>query len=212
MSTFTSAPRLGFLASGRGSNLQAIIDACATGRIAARPVLVISNNRAAGALERAAAAGLATLHLSSATHPGPGALDAAIRDALAAHGVELVVLAGYMKKLGPLTVAAYAGRIVNIHPGLLPKYGGQGMYGMHVHEAVLAAGDRESGATVHLVDGEYDRGPILAQAHVPVLPGDTPETLAGRVLGVEHALYVATLARIADGRLSLPAGVAAAAG
>ncbi|MBI3993852.1 MAG: phosphoribosylglycinamide formyltransferase [Candidatus Lambdaproteobacteria bacterium] len=194
---------LGFLASHGGSNLQAILDAIAAGTLPARACVVISNNSGALALERARAAGVTALHLSRQSYPDDEALDRAILGALRSAGVNLVVLAGYMKKLGPRVLGAYRGRVLNIHPALLPRHGGQGMFGMRVHEAVLAAGDRESGVTIHLVDEEYDRGPILAQARVPVLPGDTPETLAERVLAEEHRLYPDTLRRIAAGEITL---------
>jgi phosphoribosylglycinamide formyltransferase-1 len=118
--------------------------------------------------------------------------------------VELVILAGYMKKLGMKTLEHYRGRILNIHPSLLPKFGGQGRYGIHVHEAVLAAGERETGATVHLVEGEYDQGTILSQCRVPVYTGDTADTLAQRVLVQEHRLLVETLEQILVGKLALP--------
>jgi len=189
--------KLAFLASHNGSNMQAIIDACKSGKLACKPVLVISNNRESGALARAQKEGIPYAHLSSQTHPDPEALDKAILEALQKHGADWVVLAGYMRKLGESTLSAYRGRIVNIHPALLPKFGGQGMYGINVHKAVLAAGETESGATVHLVDGEYDHGDILSRRKVPVLPDDTPETLAQRVLNVEHQLYVDTLAGLA---------------
>lgn len=194
---------IGFLASHGGSNMQAIIDACRAGRLDASPVVVISNNRDSRALERAGAEGIPGHYLSSITHPGDNDLDQAILDTLIHYGTDIVVLAGYMKKLGPKTLSHFRGRILNIHPALLPKFGGKGMYGIHVHEAVLAAGEKESGVTVHLVDEEYDRGPILAQVHVPVMPGDTPETLAERVLVQEHILYPATLQRIVKGEISL---------
>lgn len=197
--------RLGFLASHGGTNLQAILDAITSGRLPAHACAVICNNSSATALERARKLNIDALHLSNSTHPRPGALDAAILTALQERGVNLVVLAGYMKKIGPAVLAAYARRVVNIHPALLPKYGGQGMYGMRVHEAVLAAGEQATGVTVHLVDGEYDRGPILAQVRVPVQPGDTPETLQARVLEQEHRLYTETLRRIATGELNLDA-------
>jgi phosphoribosylglycinamide formyltransferase-1 len=148
--------------------------------------------------------GIPTCHVSAATHPDPDALDRAILGALREHGVELVVLAGYMRKLGPRTLAAYRGRILNIHPALLPRFGGPGMYGKRVHEAVLAAGETITGVTIHLVDEQYDAGPILAQREVPILPGDTSEALAARVLAEEHRLYVETLQRICDGGLRLP--------
>jgi len=193
---------LGFLASHGGSNMQAILDACRAGRLDALPRVAISNNSQSGALERARRDGVPAFHVSGATHPG-GAEDGAILRLLRAHGVDTVLLAGYMKKLGPLVLGAYRGRILNIHPALLPKYGGQGMYGMRVHEAVLAAAERKSGATVHLVDSRYDHGPILAQREVPVEPGDSPASLAARVLVQEHTLYVETLQRIAAGEIRL---------
>jgi len=196
--------RLGFLASGSGTNMQAILDASRSGRLSqVEPVVVISNNSSSGALQRSAAAGLPTYHLSSATHPEPRALDEAIATALTGHDVSGVVLAGYMKMVGPVTLDRFRGRILNIHPALLPKYGGRGFYGRAVHEAVLAAGETESGVTVHVVDEVYDHGPILAQARVPVLPGDTPGSLANRVLEQEHTLYAETLQRIAMGEISL---------
>ncbi|MCC7265356.1 MAG: phosphoribosylglycinamide formyltransferase [Candidatus Latescibacteria bacterium] len=195
--------RLGFLASHNGSNMQAILDACKEGRLAAQPAVVISNNSESGALARARQEGIPACHLSGHTHPGRGALDQAICAALTAHQVEVVCLAGYMKRLGPQTLAAYRGRVLNIHPALLPKFGGEGFYGQAVHQAVLAAGEKESGPTVHLVDEEYDHGPVLAQARVPVLPGDNPETLAARVLAQEHRLYADTLQRIARGEITL---------
>jgi len=196
---------LGFLASHGGSNLLAILTAIRSGRLPARPAVVVSNNSEAGALEHARRFGVPVRHLSSRTHPDPAALDRAILDALQEYGASLVVLAGYMRRLGPLVLRAYAGRVLNIHPALLPAFGGQGMYGLRVHEAVLAAGARESGCTVHLVTAEYDQGPVLAQARVPVQPGDTPETLQARVLEQEHRLYAETLRRIAAGELGLPA-------
>jgi phosphoribosylglycinamide formyltransferase-1 len=196
--------RLGFLASGSGTNMQAILDASRSGRLSqVEPVVVISNNSSSGALQRSSAAGLPTYHLSSATHPEPRALDEAIATALTDHDVSVVALAGYMKMIGPVTLARFRGRILNIHPALLPKYGGRGFYGRAVHEAVLAAGETESGVTVHVVDEVYDHGPILAQARVPVLTGDTPNSLAARVLEQEHTLYTETLQRIAMGEIFL---------
>ncbi|MCZ6557267.1 MAG: phosphoribosylglycinamide formyltransferase, partial [SAR324 cluster bacterium] len=174
MSTPPLPMRLGFLASHGGSNLQAILDAIQAGRLPAQAMLVICNNSSAMALKRAQAAGVEGLHLSVQTHPEPEALDGAILAALRAREINLVVLAGYMKKIGPQVLGAYARRVLNIHPALLPKFGGQGMYGMRVHEAVLAAGETVSGASVHLVDGEYDRGSVLARKEVPIPPQDTP--------------------------------------
>jgi phosphoribosylglycinamide formyltransferase 1 len=195
--------RLGFLASHGGSNMQAILDACAAGRIAAVPAVVISNNSESGALERARRARVPAYHLSSRTHQDPAALDREILRVLHDHGVTLVLLAGYMKLLGPATLDAYRGRILNIHPALLPKFGGQGMYGKRVHEAVLAAGETLTGASVHLIDERYDTGPILAQCQVPVLPDDTADALAARVLVEEHRLYAETVRKICDGSIPL---------
>lgn len=197
--------KLGFLASGSGTNMQAIVDACRAGRLPAEPVVVVGNNSRSQALERARREGIAAFHLSSRTHPDPEELDAAIASVLDRCKADLVCLAGYMKLLGPRTLRAFEGRVLNIHPALLPKYGGRGFYGRAVHKAVLASGDTETGATVHLVDQFYDHGPVLAQARVPVLAGDTPETLGARVLEQEHLLFTDTLRRIAAGRISLPA-------
>jgi phosphoribosylglycinamide formyltransferase-1 len=195
---------LGFLASHRGTNIQAVIDACRAGRLHATPAVVICNNRDAEALERARQAGIVAYHLSGATHPEPDALDHAILAALTQHAVDVVLLAGYLKKLGPRTIARYRGRIVNVHPALLPKFGGHGMYGARVHEAVLASGDRETGVSIHVVDEEYDHGDVIAQCRIPVEPGDTVERLAARVLAREHAFLVETLEGIATGTVKLP--------
>ncbi len=196
--------RIGFLASHNGSNMQAIIDNCKAGTLRATPALVISNNTESGALVRAQQEGIAACLLNDKTHPSPDLLDQAILDALLQHAVDIVVLAGYMKKLGPKTLAHFAGAMLNIHPALLPKFGGKGMYGIRVHEAVLAAGEKESGVTVHLVDGEYDTGNILAQTRVPVLQGDTPDVLAARVLKQEHLLYTDVLRKIESGEITIP--------
>ncbi|MBT7088759.1 phosphoribosylglycinamide formyltransferase, partial [bacterium] len=140
-------------------------------------------------------------HLNSKTHPHD--LDQTILATLQKHKVNLVILAGYMKKISPLILAAYKNRILNIHPALLPKFGGPGLYGLKVHTAVLAAHSQESGATVHLVDEIYDHGRILNQVKVPVLPNDTPETLAQRVLVQEHQLYPKTLRKISKNEIIL---------
>ena len=196
---------LGFFASHEGTNMQAIIDACKSGKLNAKPCVVISNNSDSGAIQRAKQEGIPYYHLSNKTHPEPSELDKAILDALRSHNVNLVILAGYMKKLGPQTLGAYNGRILNIHPALLPKYGGKGMYGRYVHAAVLASGDKITGVTIHVVDAEYDRGPIIAQCQVPVLEGDTVETLSQRVLKREHEFFVETLQKIAECEIILPA-------
>jgi phosphoribosylglycinamide formyltransferase-1 len=196
---------LGIIASGRGSNMQAVINACRTGTLQAVPRVVISNNSQSGALGRAKQIGMAHYHLSSVTHPDPAQLDATIREALLRHHIDLVVLAGYMKKLGPQTLTQFRRRVLNIHPALLPKFGGRGMYGLKVHEAVIAAGESETGVTIHLVEAEYDTGPIIDQCHVPVLTDDTPQTLSQRVLACEHRFLVETLVKIINGEIDLTA-------
>ena len=195
--------RLGCLASGTGTNLQAIMDAAASGELRADVAVVISNNSGSGALQRARRAGIPGFHFSGMTHSDTAALDRAVLDTLQGHGVDVVVLAGYMKMLGPFVLSRYEGRVLNVHPALLPKFGGKGMYGRRVHEAVLAAGESVSGATVHIVDAEYDHGPVVAQSEVPVLPDDTPESLSARVLEREHELLVQTLQKVATGDIDL---------
>lgn len=184
--------------------MQAIIDAIKAGNLNAKPVVLISNNSGSTAIQRAQNEGFPWYHLSSATHPQSDDLDTAIMDVLRQHDTELIVLAGYMKKIGDKILAAFHGQILNIHPALLPKFGGKGMYGKRVHEAVLSSNESESGATVHLVDNQYDQGPILAQNKVPVLPDDTPDSLAERVLKEEHQIYWQTIAKIVSGDITLP--------
>ena len=191
--------RIAALASHAGSTLQAVIDACESGELAAEVVLVISNNSCAGALTRAHKHNINTLHISSTTHSDEVARDDAMVSALADAGADWILLAGYMKKLGPQTLSAYRSRIINTHPALLPKYGGQGFYGRKVHAAVLAAGDQETGATVHLVDAEYDSGPILSQVQVPVKKDDDIIALEERVKAAERNLIIATLAELTTG-------------
>ena len=197
--------RIGVLASHEGTTLQSILDACASRRIIGCVPVVISNNGGSAALRRAAASGSAALHLSSVTHRDADSLDVAIRDALLEAGVQVVFLGGYMKRLGPRTLAAFRGRILNTHPALLPRFGGQGMFGDRVFEAVLAAGELESGASVHLVEAEYDTGAVLRQCHVPVLPDDGVESLKARVQTCERELVIETLAAVASGELALEA-------
>jgi len=195
---------LGLLASHRGSNVQAVVGACRSGRIGARPGVIISNNASSGVLEFARGAGVPSCCIGGPAYADDGARDGAILDALRAHGVDLVLLLGYMKLLGPRTTTAYRGRILNTHPALLPRHGGRGMYGNRVHEAVLAAGDTETGVTLHLVDEEYDHGTVVAQCRVPVRTDDTVESLAARVLEREHEFLVETLGAIAAGSVQLP--------
>ena len=197
--------RLGALASHGGSNLQAIMDACEQRRLSAEVCVVISNNSRSLALERARAAGLPAYHISGRTHPEPALLDAAIRDCLARHNADLVLLAGYMKLLGGATLARYRGRVLNSHPALLPKFGGKGMYGSRVHQAVLEAGERVTGVTIHQVDERYDHGATLAQCRVKVCPRDTLADLEERVKRRERLFWVETLNRIAEGEIALDA-------
>lgn len=186
--------RLGFLASNNGSGMRAVVAAIEAGDLDATACLVISNRREAPALTFAREHGLATRHIP--TVPDAAAADLALAEALTSAKVDWVLLAGYLRKLGPRTLHDYRDRILNIHPSLLPRFGGQGMYGRRVHEAVIAAGETISGASVHLVDDEYDHGAILAQSRVPVLPNDSAELLERRVMSVEPALYVEILKRI----------------
>ncbi|MCU0452684.1 MAG: phosphoribosylglycinamide formyltransferase [Bacteroidetes bacterium] len=188
-------------ASGRGSNFDAILGAIRHGTLPARICCLLSNRSDAGALSLAREHDIPAVHCSRLQYPTDEVFADGMLEILRTHGTEFIALAGYLKRVPTSVVAAFRHRIVNIHPALLPAFGGHGMYGHHVHEAVLAAGAKESGATVHLVDEEYDRGPIVAQRSVPVLPDDTPETLAARVLTVEHALYPETLAAFARGRV-----------
>jgi phosphoribosylglycinamide formyltransferase 1 len=197
----SSPLKLGFLASGNGSSASAVVGAIRAGELAAEARLMVSNNRSAPALAFAAEADVPALCIP--TQGDPDAADARLAEAMLGHGVDLIVLSGYLRQLGPRTLGQYAGRVLNIHPGPLPAFGGHGMYGRRVHEAVIAAGVAESGICIHLVDEEYDRGPVLARRAVPVEPGDTPETLEARVTGLEPAFFVETLGRIARGEIAL---------
>jgi phosphoribosylglycinamide formyltransferase-1 len=194
---------LGVLVSHEGTTLQSVIDACASGRIAGRVVVVISNNSTSGALARARQAGIRAVHLSSVTHDSPEALDVSIRNALLEAGADLVFLAGYLKQVGPSVLAAFKGRILNTHPALLPKFGGKGMYGDRVFKAVLEAQETESGVSLHLVDPGYDTGPVIRQSKVAILPDDSLETLKARVRAREKEFVVESLAQIAQGQIVL---------
>ncbi|MDB5463874.1 MAG: purN [Phenylobacterium sp.] len=193
--------KLGFLASGNGSSARAIVAAIRAGELAAEARLLVSNNRSAPALAFAAAADVPALCIP--TQGDPDAADARLAEAMASHDVQLIVLSGYLRQLGPQTLGRYAGRVLNIHPGPLPAFGGHGMYGRRVHEAVIAAGAAESGIVIHLVDEEYDRGPVIARRAVPVEPGDTPESLEARVTALEPGFFVESLCRIARGEIVL---------
>ena len=196
-----SRPRIAILISGRGSNMAAILATATREQWPATIALVLSNRASAGGLATAQAAGIATVAVD---HRPFGAArrpeyDAELVAVLRAHAIDWVVLAGFMRILSPVFTDAFPGRILNIHPSLLPRYPG-----LHTHARALAAGDAEAGCTVHLVDASLDGGPILAQARVPVLPGDTEATLAGRVLEQEHRLYPAVVRAAVLGELGVP--------
>ena len=193
--------RIAALVSGRGSNLQAIVDAIAAGQLSAEISVVISNIAKAPALERAASQDIPTQVIRHRDFPDREAFDAELARCIDAHKAELVVLAGFMRLLTPTFVQRFSGRLVNIHPSLLPAFPG-----LHPHERALEAGVRIHGATVHFVNEETDGGPIIAQAAIPVLANDTPETLAERVLAQEHRLYPMALQWISEGRLRLENG------
>jgi phosphoribosylglycinamide formyltransferase-1 len=184
---------LAVFASGSGSNAEAIIHYSWRTTSVFRVALMVSNNSRCGAMERAMMFDIPTVHLSSTTHPNADEYANALASALREHQIEMIALAGFMKKLPQEVVQIFSpkgrSRIFNIHPSLLPNFGGHAMYGMNVHKAVIAAGEATSGCTVHEVDGEYDTGTIIAQKSVPVLTADTPESLAARVLAFEHELY-----------------------
>ncbi|MBN1823344.1 MAG: phosphoribosylglycinamide formyltransferase [Endomicrobiales bacterium] len=188
--------RLGVLISGGGSNLQSIIDACENGILAgkAEVAVVISNKSDAYGLERAKKHKIPAVYLDREKSADSMSYFKEVGGQLKKHGVDVVCLAGFLLKVEPGIVDAY--RVINIHPALLPKYGGKGMYGHHVHEAVINSGDKESGATVHSVDNEYDHGSIIMQERVRVEPDDTPETLAKRVLEVEHRIYPKAILKV----------------
>ena len=192
---------LGVLASGRGSNLQSIIDAAEEGELDAQVRIVISNNSKAYALERARNHNIPALHLSHKQFETADEFDSALIETLRNHEVELVILAGYMKLISPKVCEAYRNRILNIHPALLPSFGGKGMYGIHVHEAVIESGAKVSGLTVHIVDEQYDHGPIVLQKTVPVQDDDNPETLAARILPEEHNMYSKAIQLFAEGKI-----------
>ena len=192
-----SRPRLAVLVSGGGSNLQSIIDhhAAIGDRRASDLVLVASNREEAGALQRARAAGITAATVASRSAPLSPPLDILLRQ----HDIELVALAGYVNLVPAEVVRRFHRRILNIHPGPLPAFGGHGMYGSRVHAAVLGAGATHSGPTIHFVDEEYDRGPVIAHWPVAVLPGDTADDLAARVLRAEHRLYPRVIDAVAGG-------------
>jgi phosphoribosylglycinamide formyltransferase-1 len=205
--------KLGVLVSGRGSNLEAVLEAVAAGRLpGVEPVLVVSNRPGVRALAVAAAHGVPALVCRRADHASADERDAVIGRALAESGADLALLAGYDQLLHRSYFEAFGGRTVNIHPSLLPRHGGPGMMGLAVHAAVLAARDAESGVTIHEVTPELDAGPVLRQASLPVWPGEAAEGLAARVLELEHRELVAALADLAaEGAANDPSASMAAA-
>jgi phosphoribosylglycinamide formyltransferase 1 len=191
-------------ASGKGSNLQAILDAINIGKIPnANVILVISNNSDSGALKIAEENSIPSLHLSQKQFESDKTFNNTLLETLSRHKANFIALAGYMKKLDSCIINAFRNRIINIHPALLPAFGGKGMYGMHVHKAVIASGVKVSGATVHIVDDLYDHGPIVLQKKVEILQSDTPETLAERVLAIEHEIYTQVIRLFAENRVQV---------
>jgi phosphoribosylglycinamide formyltransferase 1 len=182
----TNKFRLGFLASGNGSNFLNIVGACHSKNIDCEPVLLISNNSSSGAIRIAKKNNIDFFHISSKTNSNP---DKEICKRMKEFNIDLIILAGYMRKIEPEILNEFENRILNIHPSLLPKYGGKGMFGENVHRAVLDSGDKFSGASVHLVDENFDEGRILGQMQVEVKAGDSVQSLASKVLKVEHQLY-----------------------
>lgn len=198
-----SAMNIAFLASGGGSNMEAILKNIAEDKINAKGVLLVTNNSKCGAVDVAQKYNMPYKHISSKHYESDEQRDEAIADALVAAKADLVVLAGYMKKVTKPIMDKFPNRILNIHPALLPKFGGRNYYGMKVHEAVIAAGESESGCTIHIVNSEYDSGRILSQTTVPVKEKDTPETLQRRVLKQEHILYSETIQKIINNEIIL---------
>ncbi|MDI6871563.1 MAG: phosphoribosylglycinamide formyltransferase [Bacillota bacterium] len=194
--TAEKAPRLGILVSGRGSNMEAILQAAALGRLGATPVLVVSDNPQAPALAKAAQRGVAIAVVRRRDYASASEFERALVAELKGAGVDLVALAGFMRVLGREFLAAFPGRVLNIHPSLLPSFPG-----LHAQRQALEYGVRVSGCTVHFVDEQVDHGPIVLQAAVPVLPADTEETLSARILAEEHRIYPEAIRLVAEGRV-----------
>jgi len=192
-------PKISFLASHGGSSAKAIIKAIEEGKLEASLGILITNNVDSAIHQWCIDNGFPVHHVSAATHGLPQIADATIMSLLKEVHTDLVVCSGYMKQIGPVTLHEFSGQILNIHPALLPNHGGQGMYGDNVHKAVLKAGDKESGATVHVVTENYDEGPTIAQSHVEVLADDTLESLRQRVQATEPKLYIEAIKSILSG-------------
>jgi len=196
----TGTTNIAVFASGRGSNFRAVLGRIESGDLKnACVAAVVSNNSASGALELARSREIDAFHISSRTHPDPGDREQALLRVLRSHDIDLILLAGYMKLLPRSMIKAYSRRILNIHPALLPRFGGKGMYGIKVHESVISSGVEETGVTIHYVDERYDEGPIIAQRRIPVRQNDTPESLAARVLEVEHDFYWHVIDHVING-------------
>ncbi|MBW7996672.1 MAG: phosphoribosylglycinamide formyltransferase [Candidatus Glassbacteria bacterium] len=205
----TQKLRVAVMASGGGTNLQKLLDRFPdrnSSSAHARVVLVVTDRPGAGSLDRATKAGVATEIVPPADFDSQEGFGRRLLELFEERGVGLVVLAGYLKMVPPNVVAVYSNRMINIHPALLPSFGGRGMYGRRVHEAVIASGAKLSGPTVHFINEEYDRGPIIAQSAVPVFHEDTPEELAARVLEKEHELLPEVVGLIASGRVEVVEG------
>ena len=195
--------KIGVLVSGGGSNLQAIIDGVEQGEIQAEIGVVISNNPKAFALERGARHRIPTVVIDHRQYGSVAEFSKGILDCMQKHQIDLICLAGFMRILDPVLVTAYTNRMLNIHPALLPAFGGKGMYGHHVHEAVIASGTKYSGATVHFVTPETDVGAIITQGIVAVADEDTPESLAEKVLQVEHRIYPEAVKLVVEEQIEL---------
>lgn len=203
MTVYEDLMRLAVFASGGGTNFQAILDAIDQGELPATPVCCVSDTSEAGALDRAQTHDVPTAVVQPANFDDPHSFGRALLDVLDTHEATFVALAGYMMKIPANVVQAYEGHMTNIHPALLPAFGGKGMYGMKVHEAVIEYGVHWSGVTIHLVDEEYDHGPVVLQEPVPVYAEDTPQRLADRIKNVEHRLYPEALRLFAEDRVRL---------
>lgn len=192
--------KIAFLASHNGSAARAIAEACFDGRLAATPSLLISNNTGSNALSWARDLNVKTAVINAANTQDA---DQAIADLFRDNRIDIVVFSGYMKLVGPKTIGSVHGALLNTHPALLPRYGGKGMYGRHVHEAVYQNGDVETGITIHLVDGEYDTGRVISQKRIPIPPGADAARIEEIVKNAEPAFYIETLSRILSGEISL---------
>lgn len=193
---------IALFASGRGSNFEALHRAIVEQKIAAKIVVVISNNSSSGVLTSARSFGIPAFHISQRQFSDPKLFQQKILETLRTFNVNFIVLAGYMKKMDASVIRAFPHRIINIHPALLPKYGGDGMFGMNVHTAVIASKEKESGATVHFVNEEYDKGDIIAQQKIELTETETPETLAAKVLTVEHQLLPSVVKMFSEKNLN----------